>query len=398
MAECVILSQETLDFITKIKEEDCTIVEPFENSPFDPINEATINTLDRWFASKPQENKRTAFTIEQLNAALLQDLYDHIAANEPIKAATKPKPSWKAKLTFGLLVIAGTIYFACEGFDGVSALMGVFAVPPLPVFLVGVAFSALSILIFYGLELFSISNSLGIQFKSAPKIIDLYLRELRLMKGIRKKLAETFFSHDRKRLEEDLLIINLLRQRLNGLHDAKEELGKTSRHWLLRAAKMLTATLPGLIFFSAGFFAGQTVAIAIASLFMTGVVPTFWPIIIVSALVGLASLTIYWIIQRPGIANIVSTAAGLDQEKLDELSSHKRGEQELNELNKLARNINELKEKAPYFLEDNESEEEGLLDLSCSQQPKASTLLLEISDLNCQDGFDKGYGNFALSS
>lgn len=373
MTEYIVPGQSSSNLIKKISEIDSTVIEPLQVSPFDPVDKISIQSLNRWFASRPQENKRIGFAIESLNATLLQDLYDSITEGEPPEKKEPRKPSWSAKLTFGLLVIAGTIYFACEGFDGVSALMGVFSLPPLPIFLVGIAFSALSILIFYTLELLSISNSLGIQFKRAPRIIDLYLKELRLMKQIRKKLADTFFLHDRRRLEDDLLMINLLINRQKYLELVKTDLKNASQHWGLRVAKIITATLPGLIFFSAGFFAGQTVAISIASLFVAAVAPTFWPIILASVLVGIASLTIYWILQRPGIENIAGMARGLDKEKLDELTSEKRGEQELNELNKLAANIALFKASQPRLNLELEFDEENP-DLEQTEQRACSSM------------------------
>lgn len=102
---------------------------------------------------------------------------------------------------------------------------------------------------------------------------------------------------------------------------------------------MITAAVAGIIFFSGGFFAGQTVALAIASLFVASIAATAWPIIVASIAVGLAALSVYWFVERPGIENLISRWKGLDKDKIDQLCEDKYVDRETAKIKSLIAGI-----------------------------------------------------------
>ena len=121
-----------------------------------------------WLEKKHQiNNDDEFFLIAFLQASLLKDLNDSLNLSAPKKDKTK-KVSLSKKAKFGLLAIAGTIYFGCEGFDGITAILGAFSsIPNIAFFAVGTLFSILSVIVFYSFDLVEISKNLGVKFSDA---------------------------------------------------------------------------------------------------------------------------------------------------------------------------------------------------------------------------------------
>lgn len=195
--------------------------------------------------------------------------------------------------------------------------MGVFNLPTVGIFVAGTVFSVLSILVFYAFDLVEISHNLGVNLKSAPKMVDLYTKELESIKALRIKINSQWHkAKTPEELEEYLKLVEALKARRQEILDDVAKLEKALDRPALKMAKFVTAAITGVIFFSGGFFAGQTVALAIAGLFVSSISATFWPIILVSVAVGFAALAVYWFVERPGIENLIGRMIGLDKEKL----------------------------------------------------------------------------------
>lgn len=286
------------------------------------INNYTITRKDliNWISKNQITSKKERFLFESLSAALLSDFNNSFAP----KAKTIPqkKPShWKNKLKFWLLLIAGVIFFGCEGFDGITAMLSITSLPFVLTFCVGVVFSFLSIAIFLLLDLMAISTSLGFSLKHAPQGIDIYCQEIDMIKSLRKKINSTFSTRSKDNIELDIELLNALIEKYNQLEHSRQDLKNALNDPKLKIAKLITTTITGVIFFSGGFYAGQTVAFAIAALFGITMGVTSPMILILSISVGIAALFIYWFVERPGAESLVGQCIGLDSEKINKLTN-----------------------------------------------------------------------------
>ncbi|KTD66617.1 coiled-coil protein [Legionella santicrucis] len=313
-------------------------------------------------------NDDAFFLIASLQTSLLKDLNDSLN-NSLTKKEKSKKNSTLSKAKLGLLALAGTIYFGCEGFDGVTAIMGMFSfVPTLAFFVAGTLFSILSIIVFYSFDLVEISKNLGIKSSDAPKLLDVLLDEFKQIKLIRARLSKS--THKTlQELEQDLAIAKMLLKRHEDLNEARSQLKLALENPYLKAGKMITAGLAGIIFFSGGFFAGQAVALTIAGAFIPMVAATAWPIVAVGVVVGLAAFSIYWFVERPGIENLIRRWKGLDKEKMDQLCKSNIVDRETEKLQNL---IQEIEEKIE------------LNHINTNTQAQVQTLVEEVSRLKQQ--------------
>ncbi|QRN02655.1 hypothetical protein GH742_01500 [Legionella sp. MW5194] len=316
-------------------------LEESDSSKSEPAK-AGLQDLQGLFALTSQKMKdKERYYVEALIAAHLKDMEKALQVN---KIAEKKKSNWFNKLKLILLVVAGTVFFGCEGFDGITALLGIFNLPTVGIFVAGTVFSVLSILVFYAFDLVEISHNLGVNLKSAPKMVDLYIKELESIKALRIKInSEWRKKQASEELEEYIQLIEALKAHREEILKDAETLKKSLERPVLKAAKLVTAAITGVIFFSGGFFAGQTVALAIAGAIGASVSATFWPIILVSVGVGLAALAVYWFVERPGIENLIGRMIGLDKEKIDKLTDKSENHDENLEMQSLLDNINHQK-------------------------------------------------------
>lgn len=353
MAKKIRFSETTKDFIVKLKQAQF-IQFPVEFNQEEFGSKELIDLIN-WLKQKQQVDKETNFLVESLNNELLKQLYDSLFENKK-EQKKKEAPGWSGKLKFILLAIAGTIYFGCEGFDGITALLGIFSLPALVIFLGGLVFSILSVLVFYAFGLVEISKNLGIQVKNAPKILDLYLKEVENIKALAKGLRDIFILHDSKELKDDLVLIQFLIFQYKALEEAREKVIQYKSNKFLTVAKYVVAGFAGVLFFSGGFFAGQTVALAIIAFFAFSATSFFWPVLLASIAVGFAAFSVYWFVERPGIENLVSHWFGLEQEKMDAFCGEEAVKRQLDKLEKLEKSIK-------YFSETTEKTESTIASL-----------------------------------
>ncbi|WP_131782579.1 hypothetical protein [Legionella gresilensis] len=310
MEGIIVLSDNTLDHLSKLP---LTI-----NFPVFKGNCITTSDLFQWLRQTQKVDAKHRLLLESFYVAILEDLNKELNKTKEEKASKKTP--WTAKAKFILLAIAGTIFCGCEGFDGVSAVLGATSLPSIAIFAIGLVFSLLSIAVFYAFDLLEVSKNLGVNLKSAPKLIDDYLKKVQYIKSISANLRNNILH--RKTLDDissDIQLIQLLIQLYNELDKERDALTMALKRPALQAAKVIASIITGIIFFSGGFFAGQTVALAIAGLITTAVASTFWPILVASVFVGLSAFALYWFVQRPGVENLIGKWLGLDKEKIEEL-------------------------------------------------------------------------------
>lgn len=325
----ILLHEKTRQILTKLEQKH------FDVSRFD-CDIVELDSIFSWFENKNKnesKDKQTQFLIEALNAALLKDIRNKILPKEKKEKDTNRR--W-GKVKFFLLAVAGTLFFGCEGFDGIITVLSLFkSIPTVAVFAIGTVFSLLSIIVFYSFDLLAISKHLGVKVSKAGELLDNYLDQLKQIKAIRESILIKYNKMSPVELEEVLRIIEVLVKRHEELDDARQKLKDALNNKGLKFAKIITAGIAGIIFFSGGYFAGQTVALSIAGLFLTTVATTFWPVVVVSLVVALAAFSVYWFVERPGIENLISRWVGLDKDKIDILCEPEAVEEEKSQLQNL---------------------------------------------------------------
>ncbi|MGQ3888328.1 hypothetical protein ACQUW5_04750 [Legionella sp. CNM-1927-20] len=320
------------------------------NINFPTLKDNSVATYEllQWLSRKQEVDARQKLLLESFYVAILKDLNKGLSNTK--KSKSNKNTSWTAKAKFILLAIAGTIFFGCEGFDGVNAILGATSLPAMASFAIGIVFSLLSIAVFYAFDLLEVSKNLGVDFKSAPKLIDNYLKKVQYIKSIRANLRNNIqYKKTCDEIDADLQLIQLLIQLYNELDNERKALTQALERPALKATKVAAAIITGIIFFSGGFFAGQTVALAIAGLFTAGVAATFWPILVASVFVGLMAFAVYWFVERPGVENLISKWFGLDKEKIDELCNPKLVEKDKTKLNQVEAMLLERREELEKF-------------------------------------------------
>ena len=280
-----------------------------------------------------QQNKELKPLHEALRASILKDICKHLnGGNEPI--IPRKKQSFWNKFKYWLLALAGGVFFGCEGFDGITAILGLFSIPAIISLGVGILFSIFAVFVFKGFGLKQIADHLNVEFEEAAELIDNYVQQFVEIERINQTINQLFdqmitdLSAEGQEFEDQKLksyrsLIQMFYGRLEYLRQQKQELDIARSDWGVNAIKYSMGAVTGIIFFSGGFFTGQAVAVSIASFFMTASV-TFPPIIAVSVLIGLAAFFVYWNLERPGIDRLIGRKIyKLDDDKIKEIESVK---------------------------------------------------------------------------
>src|SRR5690348_17017371 len=123
------LSQTTKKIVKQLKKVKSFSIEmphAFSSAVLDRI-ESTALVI--WLMSKQEVSKETKFLLESLYAALLEDIQNSLLKHTGQKKKGFSFWSTNAKSIF--LAVAGTIFFGCEGFDGMFAMLGIYSLPTL---------------------------------------------------------------------------------------------------------------------------------------------------------------------------------------------------------------------------------------------------------------------------
>lgn len=261
---------------------------------------------------------KTRLLLLQLQTAVMADML----GIEPT-TITPEKKGWKAKLPLYLILAAGTLFMAGEGFDGINSMLSLLNAPFAAVAVVGAFFAMVSVLVFYGFEVNQISQHLGIGLQQSGRALDSYLLQLKLVKQFRATLAERLLEAN-EQVKYDALMeqFELLKRQSEPLADIAATYERARNALWLRITKKLASCVAGILFFSSGFFTGQALAVTIIGLTSLSAATGAGAGIIfaVAAVVGLCALAIYWFVERPALENIVSRLFGCDTDKIKKLS------------------------------------------------------------------------------
>jgi hypothetical protein len=317
---------------------------------------ASVSSIKAIFELEPKQSisiamhhspEEIAFLKTSLIAQLLSDIHQFYSKETNDIEKKLDEPDWTAKTKYVLLAIAGTILAGCEGFDSITAMMGITSLPSLPIFIAGFLFSLLSIVVFFGFDLVEVAKNLGIKIKDAPKLLDLSLSQRQQMIDIRKAIKNLDFSSQTlEQLRELRDILRLMKERMQALDKVGKQFEDALNSTKLQVGKKIVSAIAGLLFFGGGFFAGQSVALYLVGFFVATATPTFWPVILLSVLVGCSAFGLYWYVQRPGLQRLLSKWFGLDEDKIEELCDTQKAHREELKLDvleeKLSRKCDEL--------------------------------------------------------
>lgn len=335
-----------------------------------------------------ENEKKIEFLLVSLRAELLRDLLSFMGVNDPKVRKLEDNSTWTDKLKFGLLTAAGVLVAGCQGFDSITTMMSLLTLPSIVILLTGLVFSVFSIAFFCGFDLVRVSNGLGVRLGDVSKLLEYYLLQLETIKAIRRKIATYNLA---ELAEEDLqqleIILSMLQERFNVLTQSSKQFEIALNSKKMQIAKTLASGVAGLLFFGGGFFAGQSVALFVCGLFMASVTPAFWPVIVFSAVVGLAALSIYWYVERAGLKKLISGWFGLDEDDVAKLCDEKllaKEEKKLENLKEKVLSTAKLTKKLAHL----EKEYEPVSEVTQMQTPKISTNIysfIKASDSNPQD-------------
>lgn len=328
--------------ITSIKLSDETCAKAaklFALEPVDPADPANIVEriskgfnefeLDKLLAylepKAGDRNKKLKSADAELHTMLLKDI--ETTLNEALRVENQRKEIEQikqSKFKLWLLAVAGALFFACEGFDGISALLGMASASAAISLGVSLVFSFVAVLVFWGFGLRQIAEHLGVELKDAPNLVNQYVTQMdeieQLIETTKKLLVEDADIF-KERLDDYNQLLTMLRSRLTHIQEEKVKLDTASKKTHLKVLKTGLSLLTGVIFFSSGFFTGQAVALSIAGLFIATASATFPPILAAAVFVGLVALMVYWYLEKPAIENFVARKFDLDDEKLKKLDT-----------------------------------------------------------------------------
>lgn len=294
-----------------------------------------------WLATNTLPANAPIYLVEALRVSLLKDLCEKNDQNE---AAS---PGWAAKALFAFLALAGTVVAICQGFDGIATLLGLTsAIPAAFIFFAGIAFALLSVGVFYGFDLVEISRNLGVKLSKTRQLLDIFVEQSELIGKLRKVIDDSYIdciNIKQLRSLQDMTAMLLLR--FNALDKARRDYKAALDSPYLKMAKLIFSAMSGVLFFSAGFFAAQTLTTALVGLFSTAAASAFLPIFIPSVCIGIAALGIYWFVERPGFENLVGRWLGLEQSAIDALTDEDSVKEQRGDLELLQRKLNKQIEK-----------------------------------------------------
>lgn len=288
--------------------------------------EVDLADVMAWVRSLPLGLRNPSpLAVESLRTSLIHDIMASVWKDQVTHAKEK-KSQTALKLQFVLLAAAGTLLAACEGFDGIAAMLEMLAsVPAASVFAVSLAFAVLSVIVFYSFDLVEISKNLGVSVGESRRLIDVYVEQVEQIAALRKKIGKEYLNtQDVDTLDTMKQLCLMLEEREAALNTVREQLSRDVHHPLLQATKLVTALITGLLFFGGGFFAGHSVALALAGFLAASTATVFIPAF--SILVGLAAFSTYWFVERPGLQKAIGRWFGLDDASMEILLDTKQAD------------------------------------------------------------------------
>ena len=289
----------------------------------------------------------TSIQRESSREALLDEMQRIFFSHESNHVKVQPKREKFDNLKWVLLATAGTIYAACDGFDGITTILALFPTIPLGFILVaGFAFALLSVLVFYGFYLVDLFNNADVNVSEQIQLINLRLAQAEhLSKLVMICQIQRQMCSDPDELRTLITLVKMLENLYTELDEARDHYDALLQNPYLRMTKTITAIFLGILFFGYGFFGGQSLALTMLGLVVLSPTAAFLPVMAISAAVGLAALSVYWLVERPDLEKLVSRFFGLDENKIEQLPDKTHVEQQIKTLIDIRNEIDGLLEQ-----------------------------------------------------
>lgn len=315
MSKQIKLSQQSIDFILQGQ----NMTESHLFGPSEVNKEQMIKRKDLiiWLGKQIKTSPQSKFCLASLRASLLQDLHASFLTDEAEESPVEVRSeSWFKKIRFGFLAAAGTLLAFTDGFTGMVSLAS--GLLPAGIALgLGYGFAALSVGVYYGFDLAVISENMGVDISGSRNLLDVLQEQADWINKLRKEIKRTARnSSDIAELNELQEMKTMLQARHKEIDAATATYQQALNRPALSFARKVTALLTGAMFFSSGFFMGQS----LAALLLVGVSAAAWPVTLMGVVMGIAAFGNYWFLERPGLEDLVSTWCGLDREKIEQLS------------------------------------------------------------------------------
>ncbi len=341
MAEFVTISKHTGQLMKELcsKTDDVTLQVWCDSS----TNELHRVELVAWLSQPVTQNKNMQLLLESLRASLLEDLHDSLVSVDELSEKRESRSlGWFNNMQFHLLIIAGALLAVCGGYSGITAILGTFAVPAAIVTGVGVIFAGISLAFFYHFDRVEMSKIFGAKLKQPRQLLDVCVSQVEQIKQLRKVIDDCYTK------TVDLCELKALHDMVKMLSCRYEDLGSVRQAYAIKlnnpyinAVKLATAMIEGGLVLAGGFFAGQSISLAVASLFVASVSVTFWPIFVAGAVLSLAALSVYCVMERPGYEGRVGLLLGIDKTKIETFSSSHIVNKQMKKLQNLEHKIEE---------------------------------------------------------
>ncbi|MDP3705735.1 MAG: hypothetical protein Q8R24_07470 [Legionellaceae bacterium] len=366
------VSQQTLELMQELRERDAdsSLLSNLQGDPQHLTCHDVINKLMEREQSLLASDvfHKTRFFQESLRIAWLRDLsLSYYGVENVVEPFSEEDTSWLGKIQLTALAFAGTIYTICSGFDGSTSILSLFiGIPNWTVFVVALALSLVLVVLFYSFDLVDISENIRVRLFHSRQLLDVYLEQAGLinklieqskqrMQDMNNELvnelsialsnAPLVCDRPRSGRDQDLADVvelwNMLIARQEDLCLVRQIYLQELEHRYVRAMKFMATTIAGLLYFNCGFFAGQILAVAVLSVFLTASISiTSWPVLLISISVGLAALSIFWYNgERSRVENLAGKWLGLDQDKINCLPVNEHVVKQKTEQNQLEQQI-----------------------------------------------------------
>jgi VIT1/CCC1 family predicted Fe2+/Mn2+ transporter len=339
MKSYIVISERSRELVKKFLE-----LKPNETLENWHVSDSFLISTDElvhWLNQEIETNPYSRYHLEELRLSFLQDLQEAFLTTEELEKQNKKKSTpWYRNSQFIILTIAGIVLAFCDGFNGITSILALFNPVPMTIFTIGVAFALISVAVFHGLDLVEISRNVGVKPNASKALLNTLVKQVELIKEIRNKIDHIYIeTEDREELQNYHRIIKMLIQRFNAMEDERNSYLQAMDNPLLKMAKLSAALITGVLFFSSGFFAGQSLALPIAALFVASASATFLPVLLASLAIGIAAFCVYWYSVRPGVENIVGRLVGLDKEEVDNLADPEKVEFQVQALKQLEKKL-----------------------------------------------------------
>lgn len=305
----------------------------------------TLMNVDKKDISGPSFFSQEQYLRESLLTALLHALHEHYFPSESTDSGKMDEEAlgFSGYCMLGYLAVTGTINSICNGFDGSVSILSLFVdLPFWIVFALGFALSLVYVVLFLGMDFFSMSENLHIHLSQSRQMLDCFQSQTKQVALLIDKSQARFqcvqndcvadtnkilerqeYSRDdeHQQLQRWYLLLEMLIVYQRHLTRVRDVYFLELQKLYVRLLKGVMVVLAGLLYFNSGFFTGQVFASVILSAFLTAQISLVsWPILLMSCAVGLAVLTsIFLFSDRFNIENLVARWIGLDVDKMSQL-------------------------------------------------------------------------------